>query len=113
MGQANLMASDLEMYNEELDTPCAVRSSNLGQELGKFNMLCFLGVFMYGTYCLCYVFTTCIIILVSIVSYTLGQVSNIFSDKTGKCTGVCALLHIRYLYTCICMYSYERHSNEE
>ena len=56
MGQANLMASDLEMYNEELDTPCAVRSSNLGQELGKFNMLCFLGFFMYGAYCLCYCF---------------------------------------------------------
>ena len=42
MGQAYLIASDIELYNEELDTPCAVRSSNLGQELGKFHILCFL-----------------------------------------------------------------------
>ena len=47
MGQANLMASDLEMYNEELDTPCAVRSSNLGQELGKFHLLLSLLVLVY------------------------------------------------------------------
>lgn len=48
VGQASLIASDLLMYQEDLDVPCAVKSSNLVQEL--------------------------------------GQVSNIFSDKTGTLT---------------------------
>ena len=47
MGQAYLIASDMEIYNEELDTPCAVRSSNLGQELGKFHLLLPLLVLVY------------------------------------------------------------------
>ena len=34
VGQAYLIGSDMEIYSEELDAPCAVRSSNLGQELG-------------------------------------------------------------------------------
>ena len=54
MGQANLMASDLEMYNEELDTPCAVRSSNLGQELGKFYLLLSLLVLVQKINCISY-----------------------------------------------------------
>jgi phospholipid-transporting ATPase len=48
LGQGFFMASDLQMYDETLDCPCVVRSSNLAQEL--------------------------------------GQVSNIFSDKTGTLT---------------------------
>jgi phospholipid-translocating P-type ATPase (flippase) len=48
IGQAYLVASDAELYEESLDCPCNVRSSNLVQEL--------------------------------------GQVSNIFSDKTGTLT---------------------------
>lgn len=47
VGQAYLIASDMEIYNEELDTPCAVRSSNLGQELGKFHLLLSLLVLVY------------------------------------------------------------------
>ena len=34
VGQASLIASDLLMYKEDLDVPCAVKSSNLVQELG-------------------------------------------------------------------------------
>lgn len=34
VGQAYLIASDAELYDEELDCPCVVRSSNLVQELG-------------------------------------------------------------------------------
>lgn len=34
IGQALLVSSDREMYNEQLDVACAVRSSNLLQELG-------------------------------------------------------------------------------
>jgi len=48
LGQAFLMHSDENMYREELDVACQVRSSNLAQEI--------------------------------------GQVSNIFSDKTGTLT---------------------------
>jgi len=48
VGQASLIAGDIKMYDEALDLPATVRSSNLVQEL--------------------------------------GQVSNIFSDKTGTLT---------------------------
>lgn len=34
MGQAYLMTQDKEMYDEALNMPCSVRSSNLAQELG-------------------------------------------------------------------------------
>ena len=34
LGQAYLLGTDLNMYDEALDTPCIVRSSNLAQELG-------------------------------------------------------------------------------
>lgn len=34
LGQSYLMANDLRMYEESVDTPCVVRSSNLAQELG-------------------------------------------------------------------------------
>jgi phospholipid-transporting ATPase len=34
LGQAYLMTQDKEMYDEALNMPCAVRSSNLAQELG-------------------------------------------------------------------------------
>mmetsp|Transcript_4746 Transcript_4746/g.4793 ORF Transcript_4746/g.4793 Transcript_4746/m.4793 type:complete len:1124 (-) Transcript_4746:25-3396(-) len=34
LGQAYLMTQDKEMYDETLNMPCAVRSSNLAQELG-------------------------------------------------------------------------------
>ena len=34
LGQAYLMANDLKMYEENVDCPCVVRSSNLAQELG-------------------------------------------------------------------------------
>lgn len=48
LGQGFFIGSDLKMYDDVLDMPCVVRSSNLAQEL--------------------------------------GQVSNIFSDKTGTLT---------------------------
>jgi len=48
IGQAFLIAFDKELYEESIDSPCIVRSSNMCQEL--------------------------------------GQVSNIFSDKTGTLT---------------------------
>lgn len=34
VGQGFLISSDVEMYDEDLDCPCIVRSSNLAQELG-------------------------------------------------------------------------------
>lgn len=34
LGQAYLISTDLNIYDEALDTPCVVRSSNLAQELG-------------------------------------------------------------------------------
>ena len=34
MGQAYLLSTDLDLYDETLDCPCSVRSSNLVQELG-------------------------------------------------------------------------------
>lgn len=34
VGQSYLMSNDLRMYEESVDTPCIVRSSNLAQELG-------------------------------------------------------------------------------
>lgn len=34
LGQASLMTQDMHMYDETLNMPCAVRSSNLAQELG-------------------------------------------------------------------------------
>ena len=48
LGQADMIAADAEMYEEETDTPCMVKSGNLVQEL--------------------------------------GQISHIFSDKTGTLT---------------------------
>ena len=48
VGQSSLIAADSKMYDETLDVPATVRSSNLVQEL--------------------------------------GQVSNVFSDKTGTLT---------------------------
>jgi magnesium-transporting ATPase (P-type) len=36
VGQAYLISSDENLYNAELDVPCAVKSSNLVQELGLF-----------------------------------------------------------------------------
>ena len=34
LGQSYLLSNDLRMYEESVDTPCIVRSSNLAQELG-------------------------------------------------------------------------------
>ena len=48
LGQADLVRSDMQMYDEETDRPCTVKSGNLLQEL--------------------------------------GQISHIFSDKTGTLT---------------------------
>jgi len=48
VGQSYLIANDIDIYDETLNCPCAVRSSNLVQEL--------------------------------------GQISNVFSDKTGTLT---------------------------
>ena len=82
VGQAYLIGSDMELYNEELDTPCAVRSSNLGQELGMY-VWHILYVCMCMYVCM-YVISSYISIVIIIISRDLGQVSNIFSDKTGR-----------------------------
>ena len=38
VGQAYLIASDVNIYNESLDVACAVKSSNLVQELGNYTL---------------------------------------------------------------------------